>query len=289
MGKAEKIVVFSILIFVVVLFSWSLGGSGTKQAAERERSYGDGPATADAGVERFADGENGGTERLRRESSANRNEGASSGSLSHREGDSPGSADSGGEAPWNAGREAPGEGSGSGGEAFALPDYARGEEGRGDGDEYEHGGGLERGGPSSSSREVRMRPGWDLVTTAGLEATVNPDLLVYEVMPGDSWRSIARDLYGQESKAALLRHNNEGLDEPVGSINVPARDELGALGEARIVEVLRGETLWGVAERTLGSGTRWRAIYDANQDVVPNPDRIAAGTVLTIPADTEVR
>ena len=74
------------------------------------------------------------------------------------------------------------------------------------------------------------------------------------------------------------------MDEPGELIFVPAKDNLGALGETLIVEVQKGETLWGVATRTLGSGQRWREIYEANRDVVPDPDYPAPGTVLTIPA-----
>ncbi|MEL6905712.1 MAG: LysM peptidoglycan-binding domain-containing protein [Planctomycetota bacterium] len=261
MGKTEKIVVLSVLSLVVVLFVWSLGGGGDSSATEREASYGDASETDEAAGR-------GSTERLQRGGPL---------LVSEMPTEDPGAGSPGDGSALERGGGASGEG-----EAFVLPDFSP---------NGERGGERERESARSERRPdtVHMRPGWDLVTTVGLSATVNPDLLTYEVQPEDTWASIARDLYGQESKAALLRHNNEGMDAPAGTINVPAKDELGALGEARIVEVLRGETLWGVAERTLGSGTRWRDIYEANEDVVPNPDYVAPGTVLTIPASLDAR
>lgn len=264
MGKTEKIVVLSVLSLVVVLFVWSLGGGDGTTASERGATYGqDDRTTASAapGAE---------SARLRRGEPSTAEEESHEGGLLHSELSDPGAGGS-----ELSGVEDIESSMGALPDAFSLPTFASSE--------------LERGGPAETSRAVHMRPGWDIVTTIGLSSTVNPDLLTYEVQPGDTWTSIARDLYGQESKSALLRHNNEGLDEPEGTINVPAKDELGALGEARIVEVLRGETLWGVAKRTLGSGPRWIDIYEANKDVVPDPNYVAPGTVLTIPAELEAR
>ena len=45
-----------------------------------------------------------------------------------------------------------------------------------------------------------------------------------------------------------------------------------------------GESLWAIAEQELGSGNRWREIYDANKDMIgDNPDLIQPGMVLKIP------
>jgi nucleoid-associated protein YgaU len=49
--------------------------------------------------------------------------------------------------------------------------------------------------------------------------------------------------------------------------------------------VQKGDTLWGIAERHYGSGTKWPLIYSANTGTVgPNPNLIYPGQVLTIPA-----
>lgn len=50
-----------------------------------------------------------------------------------------------------------------------------------------------------------------------------------------------------------------------------------------VVTVKKGDTLWGIAERMLGSGTRWREIYEANKNIIKNPNLIYPGQKLVIP------
>ena len=48
--------------------------------------------------------------------------------------------------------------------------------------------------------------------------------------------------------------------------------------------VVSGDTLWGIAQRHLGAGSRYREIFNANQDVIgSNPSLIRPGQVLVIP------
>jgi hypothetical protein len=48
--------------------------------------------------------------------------------------------------------------------------------------------------------------------------------------------------------------------------------------------VRSGDTLWGIAQKSLGDGNRWREIYDLNRDVIgADPNRIQAGMVLRLP------
>ncbi|MDR0294322.1 MAG: LysM peptidoglycan-binding domain-containing protein, partial [Oscillospiraceae bacterium] len=47
--------------------------------------------------------------------------------------------------------------------------------------------------------------------------------------------------------------------------------------------VVGGDTLWGIAKRFLGDGTRWPEIHALNRDKVSNPNLIYAGQVLTLP------
>ena len=52
---------------------------------------------------------------------------------------------------------------------------------------------------------------------------------------------------------------------------------------ARTYEVRKGDSLWKIAARVYGDGNKWKAIAEANADVIPNPDLIKPGQVLTIP------
>lgn len=49
--------------------------------------------------------------------------------------------------------------------------------------------------------------------------------------------------------------------------------------------VKTGDSLWAIAKRLLGSGSRWREIYELNKTVIgKNPNLIFPGQVLKIPA-----
>ena len=52
----------------------------------------------------------------------------------------------------------------------------------------------------------------------------------------------------------------------------------------KVIVVKRGESLSAIAVRELGNTDAWRALYDANKDVVgPNPNEIYAGMRLRVP------
>ena len=48
-------------------------------------------------------------------------------------------------------------------------------------------------------------------------------------------------------------------------------------------KVKKGDTLWGIAVSFYGSGAQYTKIYNANTDVLPNPNSPQVGTVLVIP------
>ncbi len=47
--------------------------------------------------------------------------------------------------------------------------------------------------------------------------------------------------------------------------------------------VQSGDSLWKIAKKTLGDGSRWSEIYNLNTDKIGNPDLIYPGQVLTLP------
>ena len=48
--------------------------------------------------------------------------------------------------------------------------------------------------------------------------------------------------------------------------------------------VVKGDTLWKIAEKTLGKGSRYPEIFEANRPMLSDPDKIYPGQVLRIPA-----
>lgn len=48
-------------------------------------------------------------------------------------------------------------------------------------------------------------------------------------------------------------------------------------------EVVKGDTLWKIAERYYGDGSLYTNIFEANQDILKDPNKIKIGQKLRIP------
>lgn len=55
----------------------------------------------------------------------------------------------------------------------------------------------------------------------------------------------------------------------------------------RTYTVVSGDSLWKIAKREYGDGNKWPAIFEANRDVIKNPDLIRPGQVFVIPELSE--
>lgn len=53
--------------------------------------------------------------------------------------------------------------------------------------------------------------------------------------------------------------------------------------EARTYTVVKGDTLSNIAKSMYGNANKWRKIYEANTDIIKDPDVIHPGQVLKIP------
>ena len=49
--------------------------------------------------------------------------------------------------------------------------------------------------------------------------------------------------------------------------------------------VVKGDTLWKISERTLGSGARYQEIFEANRPMLSDPDKIYPVQLMRIPAE----
>ncbi|KZM48571.1 peptidoglycan-binding protein LysM [Labrenzia sp. OB1] len=54
--------------------------------------------------------------------------------------------------------------------------------------------------------------------------------------------------------------------------------------EATFHTVEKGDTLWAVAEKAYGNGSKYQGIFEANKPMLSHPDKIYPGQVLRIPA-----
>jgi nucleoid-associated protein YgaU len=70
--------------------------------------------------------------------------------------------------------------------------------------------------------------------------------------------------------------------EAGGSTTAPDK-EVPLTGSGRIYTVVEGDSLSRIAKRELGDAGRWREIFEANSDIVKNPDLIFPGQKLRLP------
>lgn len=104
----------------------------------------------------------------------------------------------------------------------------------------------------------------------------------YVVQDGDELWTLAQRELGAGERWREILSLNPGLTEearltPGDALLLP--DE-----NARHVVVQRGDSLWAIAERTLGDPERWPEIHELNRDQISDPDQIDIGWVLRLPA-----
>lgn len=139
-----------------------------------------------------------------------------------------------------------------------------------------------------------------LRASAELRRTPHPDFMTYTLRPGDTFWGLAERFYGSPSRSALLSQANEGrralrageeILVPIFDLASPGpeRAAVGAAAPRTAApgagdhEVQPGENLWAISKQHYGTGARWQEIYEANQDLLRNPDAVRAGMLLRIP------
>jgi len=88
------------------------------------------------------------------------------------------------------------------------------------------------------------------------------------------------DLLPPEMELAPLPDVGTGTEE---FVLVPAEAPDALLAHPQTYEVRKGDTLSHVSLKFYGTAKSWRRIWDANREIVPAPDKLKPGTVLTIP------
>ena len=80
-------------------------------------------------------------------------------------------------------------------------------------------------------------------------------------------------------KAILMAGNVFGVSEvQADELEVPASDE-----NVEYYEIQSGDTLWAIASKFLGNGSKYTEIFEANREVIKDPDLIYPGQKIRIP------
>jgi len=82
----------------------------------------------------------------------------------------------------------------------------------------------------------------------------------------------------EKEKAIIAVGNIAGVAKVDEDVTVPDATQ------AVFHTVVKGDTLWKISEKTLGSGARFKEIFEANKPMLKDPDKIYPGQVLRIPA-----
>ena len=112
----------------------------------------------------------------------------------------------------------------------------------------------------------------------------------YIVQPGDNLASIAKKLYGSRSLyrelAAANNIKKPTRVHPGDIIKFKLDDRSRKFAEVyrgkglKSVKVKKGDTLSGIAKRTLGKAAYWKTIWKLNRDIVENPNKLKVGMTL---------
>ena len=79
-------------------------------------------------------------------------------------------------------------------------------------------------------------------------------------------------------KIILAIGNAEGVGQVKDAIDVAAPGEMSDMHA-----VVKGDTLWGLAEKYYGDGKKFPQIFEANKPMLSDPNKIFVGQVLRIP------
>ena len=133
---------------------------------------------------------------------------------------------------------------------------------------------------------------WNFVKTAGKAVFGGEDAKNEEALKKEV-EGLGVDTSGLEIKVdgdkvtvkggSMTTEEKEKVILAVGNVEGVSAVEADVESETLFHTVEKGDTLWAVAEKTLGNGSRYNEIFEANRPMLKDPDLIYPGQVLRIP------
>ena len=115
----------------------------------------------------------------------------------------------------------------------------------------------------------------------------NPGVQNLQVEVNDGVATIKGDAESPAAleKAILMAGNAMGIEEVQAAEATVGGEQaqLGSDDEFYIIE--KGDSLWKIAANAYGNGAKYTAIFEANREVIEDPDKIFPGQKIRIPRD----
>ncbi len=109
----------------------------------------------------------------------------------------------------------------------------------------------------------------------------NPGVSNLEVSFEDGVAKITGDASDSAAleKAVLMAGNVEGVSE----VNIDGVSGAEPSATVEYYEIQAGDSLWKVAEKVYGNGSKYTKIFEENKEVIKDPDLIYPGQKIRIP------
>lgn len=90
-------------------------------------------------------------------------------------------------------------------------------------------------------------------------------------------------------KAALMAGNIMGISKVDNNLTIAQQPATAVAPKpSRTHTVEKGDTLWAIAEKTYGNGSKYQLIVEANQPMIKDADEIYPGQVLRLPEEVKL-
>ena len=115
------------------------------------------------------------------------------------------------------------------------------------------------------------------------EAALSNEVAELGIAADDVHISLDGDKVKVSGGEGLSAEDKEKLILAVGNVEGVAEVEADLAADPVFHTVEKGDTLWAIASKTLGNGSRYTEIFEANKPMLSDPDKIYPGQVLRIP------
>lgn len=92
------------------------------------------------------------------------------------------------------------------------------------------------------------------------------------------------DSQATREKAVLLAGNVKSVENVNDQLSVtPPKPDVPVAPPAVFYSVVSGDSLWKIAQKHYGDGNKWNALFEANREVIKDPDLIYPGQQIRVP------